>query len=88
MSEKPVELISTRNSIVFSDKSEFLKNDPSTDEDIVEAFKDLQVLGKAELKGLLKWRLKMRKNYVKEEEEKEEKPLDTEAVAEKTVAEV
>jgi len=75
-SEDHLELLSTAYTIELKDE-QLLKSKHTT-EDIKESLKDIKVLGKKEIKAIIKWRDKIRK----EEAPKEEKAVDVEMAEE------
>merc|ERR1712137_544720 len=55
----------------FDEKSEMYRKDRRTSPEIQACLEDIQVLGRKEIKDLLRWRLSMRKRYHAEEENKD-----------------
>lgn len=90
-SEEPLNILSETNTLVFDDPK--ILEHVSTTEDVVEACKDLKVLGKKEFRLLANWHKKMKKSKKKEEdnEEKgceEEEESDSEVEIEKKLTEL
>merc|ERR1712137_10042 len=76
-SENPTIVLANNHTLEFDKKSKKYFNDRETNDEIKVCCEDIKVLGKKELKSLLRWRLRMITKYHKEEttqEEETEKP--------------
>ena len=94
-SKDPVQALTDATEIRFEGEADDrLRADACTTEEVLEACADLRVLGKADFKMLLKWRLKVRKARAAEEEAAEpsaaeaepEAPVDTEEAIQQEIA--
>lgn len=65
--EQPLDILSLVNEIVFDDLK--YSKHVLTTEDIKEAFKDVKVLGKSDIKNLLSWHKALRKEFYEEQTE-------------------
>jgi len=73
-SDNPTQVLANNHQLEFDDKSEIYRKDRRTSPEISACLEDIQVLGRKEIKDLLRWRLSMRKRYhAEEDEEKKEK---------------
>ncbi|RLN02450.1 hypothetical protein BBJ28_00006242 [Nothophytophthora sp. Chile5] len=77
----PIRLLTDTTSIRFRAEDDVFKDHPDTTEEIVRCLTDLKVLGKADFKHLLKWRVRMAKYKSEllkaeelEDDEEKEKP--------------
>lgn len=61
--EEPIRILSDYQQLEFDDRSKVFLEHEATSEEIVECCKDLQVLGKADFKNLLKWRKVMKEMH-------------------------
>eukprot|EP00794_Sanderia_malayensis_P014137 gene14137-15614_t len=79
--ENPIEMLSATNQLLFdaADDDKYI-NHPLTTEEIKTCLNDIKVLGKKELKGILTWRRKLRKEEkdAKQQAEVDEKEADEE----------
>ncbi|DAZ93005.1 TPA: hypothetical protein N0F65_006574, partial [Lagenidium giganteum] len=55
----PIRLLTDSTAILFRETDEVFREHKDTTDEIIECLKDLKVLGKADFKNLLKWRLKI-----------------------------
>lgn len=65
-SDKPLKILGQVNRLVFDDDE--IMNQPHTTDDIIEACKDLKVLGKREFRLLANWHKKVNKEKIKQKE--------------------
>lgn len=65
--EQPLDILSLVNEIVFDDLK--YSKHVLTTEDVKEAFKDVKVLGKSDIKNLLSWHKALRKEFYEEQTE-------------------
>ncbi|RMX38527.1 hypothetical protein pdam_00010229 [Pocillopora damicornis] len=65
--EQPLDILSLANEIVFDDLK--YSKHVLTTEDVKEAFKDVKVLGKSDIKNLLSWHKALRKEFYEEQTE-------------------
>lgn len=65
--EQPLDILSLVNEIVFDDLK--YSKHVLTTEDVKEAFKDVKVLGKSDIKNLLSWHRALRKEFYEEQTE-------------------
>lgn len=65
--EQPLDILSLVNEIVFDDLK--YSKHVLTTEDVKEAFKDVKVLGKSDIKNLLSWHKALRKEFYDEQTE-------------------
>lgn len=70
MEDNHLSILQDTNQLVFDRTSEVFSRHPLTTEEIRESCRDIKVLGPKELKGLVKWREKM-KAFLEEVEESE-----------------
>jgi len=86
-SENPTSVLANNHCLEFDDESKKFETDRKTSQEIIACCEDIQVLGRKEVKDLLRWRLTMRKRFgldnEKDENEagdhdEEEKPLTLE----------
>jgi len=80
MTTDAVEFLSTINQINIV--QEGIKNHTATTTEITHCCQDIKVLGKKELKALLAWRKKIRKDLFKSKEERKEEEEEMEVVEE------
>merc|ERR1712137_193147 len=85
-SENPTSVLASNHRLEFDEESKIFETDKRTTPEILACCEDIQVLGRKEVKDLLRWRLSMRKRHGLEEEKEnddnvedvEEKPLTLE----------
>jgi AdoMet-dependent rRNA methyltransferase SPB1 len=89
-SDNPTQVLANNHQLEFDADTELIKKDRRTSSEIQACLEDIQVLGRKEIKDLLRWRLSMRKRYMPEldeekkaegeghEEEGEEEPMTRE----------
>ena len=84
LNENPTSVLASNHQLDFDDESKKFETDRRTSPEIIACCEDIQVLGRKEIKDLLRWRLTMRKRHGLEEEkekgedEGEEKPMTLE----------
>ena len=82
--DEAIEKLAIYNMLEFDERSTEYLNDRRTTDEIKSCFNDLKVLGKKDIKGLLRWRLWMRKKYIEGKKKKEEDGEEEDADLEKT----
>ncbi|XP_068747596.1 pre-rRNA 2'-O-ribose RNA methyltransferase FTSJ3-like isoform X2 [Montipora capricornis] len=78
--ERPLDVLSAINEIVFDDKK--YEEHVMTTDDIKESVKDIKVLGKSDIKSLLSWHRTLRKEFVKQENKNSSADQDSEVAKE------
>merc|ERR1712137_398860 len=77
-SDNPTQVLANNHQLEFDEKSEMYRKDRRTSPEIQACLEDIQVLGRKEIKDLLRWRLSMRKRYHAEEENKDKEAEEEE----------
>lgn len=82
-SSNPVNILGSYNALTFDDQSKELglMDNKATTPDIVELIKDLRVLGKSDLRDLMKWHKKLREVVDIAKKKSEKETVDQEIVA-------
>merc|ERR1712137_932931 len=68
LSDNPTSVLVNNHRLEFDESSKAFEKDRRTTPEIVACCEDIQVLGRKEVKDLLRWRLSLRKRYNLEEE--------------------
>merc|ERR1712137_488453 len=77
-SDNPTQVLANNHQLEFDEKSEMYRKNRRTSPEIQACLEDIQVLGRKEIKDLLRWRLSMRKRYHAEEENKDKEAEEEE----------
>ncbi|KAL5017038.1 hypothetical protein ScPMuIL_006627 [Solemya velum] len=76
--ENYLDLLASSSAIILDDED--ISNNPLTTDELKECLKDIKVLGKRDLKNIIKWRKQLRKEHHDKKEGKDEKTEATEVV--------
>jgi AdoMet-dependent rRNA methyltransferase SPB1 len=82
--DDPIAILANHNCLVFTEDSKQYEMHSLTTEEIKECVKDLKVLGKADFKRLLKWRMKLREEFLQSKDENEGEDSDAVNVSDNT----